>query len=137
MYALWNWYALPAWIIEAAERLRKVQIECRPALEVIRRFDSPNVFIYIDPPYLLGTRNRRQYRHEMEDADHEELLETARQSQAKMMISGYESDMYNDYLQGWPKKCFASCAEGGRARQEVVWMNYEHDAQAEPGGAGW
>lgn len=137
MYALWDWYELPVWIVETAERLRKVQIECRPALEVIKRFDNPDVFMYLDPPYLLGTRNRRQYRHEMEDADYEELLETARQSQAKMMISGYESDMYNDYLQGWHKKCFASCAEGGRARQEVVWMNYEHDAQAEPGGAGW
>lgn len=31
-YALWNWYRLPDWIIEIAERLRKVQIENRPAL---------------------------------------------------------------------------------------------------------
>ena len=76
MYALWDWYELPVWIVETAERLRKVQIECRPAMEVIKRFDDPDVFIYLDPPYLLGTRNRKQkqYRHEMEDEDHEELL---------------------------------------------------------------
>ena len=30
-YALWNWYRLPEWIIEIAERLRTVQIENRPA----------------------------------------------------------------------------------------------------------
>lgn len=34
------------------------QIEHRPALEVIRRFDYQNVFMYLDPPYLLrGRRN--------------------------------------------------------------------------------
>ena len=129
MYALWNWYRLPEWIVEIAERLRKVQIECRPALEVIQRFDYPNVFMYIDPPYLLGTRTGKQYRHEMTDADHEELLKIILQSRAKIMISGYESEMYNECLQGWHKEHFASCAEQGKPRQEVVWMNYEHHAQ--------
>ena len=129
MYALWEWYALPEWIVEVAERLRKVQIEHRPALEVIRRFDNPDVFMYLDPPYLLGTRNRKQYRHEMDDSDHEELLEAVGKSHAKIMISGYESDMYNRYLPGWRKAYFKSCADGGRARQEVVWMNYEQYTQ--------
>ena len=129
MYALWNWYRLPDWIIEVAERLRKVQIECRPALEVTGRFNYPNVFMYIDPPYLLDTRRGKQYRHEMSDTDHEELLQAVLQSRAKIMISGYESEMYNEYLQGWQKGYFTSCAEKGKPRQEVVWMNYEHHVQ--------
>lgn len=128
-YALWNWYRLPEWIIEIAERLRKVQIECRPALEVIQRFDYPNVFMYIDPPYLLGTRIAKQYRHEMTDVDHKELLQVIVQSKAKIMISGYESNLYNEYLHGWHKEYFTSCAEYGKPRQEVVYMNYEHHAQ--------
>ena len=130
-YALWNWYRLPDWIIEIAERLRKVQIENRPALEVIERFNYPNVFIYLDPPYLLGTRasKRKQYKHEMTDADHEELLKTILQSRAKIMISGYESDMYNEYLKDWHKEQFTSCSEGGSPRQEVIWMNYEQNIQ--------
>ena len=135
MYALWDWYALPERIVEVAERLRKVQIERRPALEVIQRFDSPDAFIYLDPPYLLGTRSHKQYRHEMEDADHEELLKTVLQSKAWIMISGYESEMYNDYLHGWRKASFSSCADGGRPRQEVVWMNYECGAQMALGGS--
>ena len=45
------------------------------------------------------------------------------------MISGYESDMYNDYLQGWEKRTFLSHTQMGKARQEVVWMNYETDKQ--------
>lgn len=129
MYALWNWYRLPEWIIEITERLRKVQIENRPALEVIQRFNYDNVFMYLDPPYILGTRTGQQYKYEMLDADHEELLKKVLQSKAKIMISGYESDMYNDYLTGWHKEYFRSCAEHNGTRQEVVWMNYEYNLQ--------
>lgn len=129
MYALWNWYRLPDWIIEIAERLRKVQIENRTALEVIERFNYENVFMYLDPPYLLGTRTAKQYKHEMLDTEHEELLKLILQSNAKIMISGYESDMYNDYLHNWSKATFQSCAEHHGTRQEVVWMNYEPSSQ--------
>lgn len=125
MYALWNWYRLPDWIIEIAERLRQVQVENRPAIEVIRKFDHPGVFIYIDPPYLLDTRKGKQYKHEMTDQDHEELLGTILQSQSRIMISGYESELYDRYLSGWKKEYFSSCAESGKPRQEVVWMNYD------------
>ena len=123
-YALWNWYRLPEWIIDIAERLRKVQIENRSALEIINRFDYENVFMYIDPPYLLKTRAGKQYAHEMTDAEHEELLKVLLQSKAKIMISGYESELYNDYLKEWNKSTFKSCAEHGNPRKEVIWMNY-------------
>lgn len=130
-YALWDWYHLPGWIVEVVERLRVVQIENRPASEVIRRFWSDNIFMYLDPPYVLGTRKgrRKQYRYEMSDADHEELLKLILKSPAKIMISGYESEMYNDYLRGWEKRQFQSCAEGGSVRTETVWMNYRQDYQ--------
>ncbi len=130
-YALWDWYQLPEWVLETADRLRMVQIENRPALEVIRRFGHENVFMYLDPPYVLGSRKgkRKQYRHEMSDSDHEKLLRLILQSPAKIMLSGYESEMYNDYLHGWEKRQFQSCAEGGAARTETVWMNYRQDYQ--------
>lgn len=129
MYALWNWYRLPKWIIDIAERLRQVQIENRSAMEVIERFNYENVFMYLDPTYLLSARAGKQYKHEMSDADHEDLLKLILQSKAKIMISGYESDMYNDYLNNWSKATFQSCAEHNGTRQEVVWMNYEPNSQ--------
>lgn len=128
-YALWNWYRLPEWIIEIAERLRKVQIENRPALDVIKRFNYENVFMYIDPPYLLGVRTGKQYKYEMTDNDHVILLENVLQSKAKIMISGYESEMYNEYLNKWNKKVFKSFAEHGKIRTEVIWMNFEVEQQ--------
>ena len=106
-----------------------VQIENRSALEVIERFNYSNVFMYIDPPYVLSTRAGKQYKHEMSDSDHKELLKLLLQSKAKIMLSGYESEMYNDYLEGWEKKQFSSCAEHGKPRIETVWMNYRADLQ--------
>lgn len=130
-YALWDWYRLPDWIIYIAERLRKVQIENRPALEVIRRFNYLNVFMYLDPPYVISSRSgkRKQYLHEMTDEDREDLLALILKSKAKIMISGYESDMYNTYLKDWEKEYFQSSAKGGSPRKEVVWMNYEYYSQ--------
>ena len=80
--------------------------------------------MYIDPPYLLRTRTGKQYAHEMTDVEHEELLKVLLQSKAKIMISGYESELYNDYLKEWNKSTFKSCAEHGNPRKEVIWMNY-------------
>ena len=128
-YALWNWYRLPDWIIEVAERLRMVQIEHRPALEVIQRFNFPSAFLYLDPPYLLRTRTARQYAHEMTDADHEELLRIITKSKSQIMISGYASELYEDYLQGWTRMEFRGTAEHAGVRREVIWMNYNPDGQ--------
>lgn len=86
--------------------------------------------MYLDPPYILCTRAGKQYKHEMsDDVEHEELLITILQSDAKIIISGYESDMYNDYLKSWNKKTFKSNAEYGLKREEVVWFNFEADKQ--------
>lgn len=41
------------------------------------------------------------------------------------MISGYESDMYNDYLKDWNRIQFNSHAEHGAKRIETIWMNYD------------
>lgn len=125
MYALWDWYSLPESIITVAERLRQVQIENRPALEVIGRFDSENVFVYLDPPYVLDTRNGKQYAFEMSDADHAKLLEAICTTRAKVMISGYENALYEEFLAGWKKVVFPSKSAYGAKRAEAIWMNYD------------
>jgi len=44
-YAAQGWSHLPERIYQAAERLRGVQIENKPAVEVIQRFNFPNVIV--------------------------------------------------------------------------------------------
>lgn len=124
-YALWNWNRLPEWIMKAAERLKRVQIECMPAIELIKRFKYSNVLIYADPPYLLGTRAGKQYAHEMTDADHAELLKTLLQHPGPVILSGYQSKMYDEKLKGWSKAITKSNAEGGDIRTETLWMNFQ------------
>lgn len=124
-YVTMCWNRLPEWIINAAERMKHVQIECRPALEVIKRFDFQNVLLYLDPPYVLSTRSGKNYRHEMTDEEHEELLRVITNHKAKIMISGYHSALYDKYLKDWHREEITTFAEHARPRTEVLWMNYE------------
>ncbi len=103
-YAAMDWKDLPERIIQAAERLRGVQIENRPAVEVIERFNYSNVLVYLDPPYILSTRHGKQYRHELDDKGQNELLDVALAHKGPLLLSGYDSDMYNDRLKGWHRE---------------------------------
>ena len=129
-YALRDWNRFPERIIEAASRLKEAQIECRPALDVISRFDFENVLIYADPPYLLEPRHGKQYKKERSQKDHIELLEVLRQSNAKVVLSGYESNLYNDILCGWKKEYHKSLTQNAqKIGTEVIWMNFEPEKQ--------
>lgn len=119
------WAELPETLKLATERLRGVQIENLPAVELIKRYDTADVFIYIDPPYLHGTRKKYLYRYEMSDMEHEELLKISVEHPGKILLSGYDNDMYNDMLVGWKKVQKSTRAEGGRKRTETLWMNYD------------
>ena len=59
-YCVHNWNRLPYWILDIVERLKEVQIENRPAIEVIKRHNYDKCFIYLDPPYILSTRAGKQ-----------------------------------------------------------------------------
>lgn len=124
-YAAKGWCEAPDIIRKTAERLRGVQIENRPALDLIERFNFSNVLIYADPPYLLSTRHGKQYRHEMTDADHKNLLDALKAHKGPVILSGYENELYNDALNGWYKDEATSRTQTAAKRQEVLWMNFE------------
>lgn len=124
MYAVWNWFNLPNDIIEVCERLRAVQIENCNALDLIQRYDDPNTFMYLDPPYLFMSGMHKEYVHGMDEKDHAILLEKITKCKSKIMISGYETDLYNDYLTDWKKTTFSTNCNGGSTRKECVWMNF-------------
>lgn len=119
------WSELPDTLGVAADRLKGVQIENLPAVELIKRYDTSDVFIYADPPYLHGTRKNYLYKHEMSDEAHQVLLECLVKHPGKVLLSGYENDLYNTVLYGWTKVKKDTRAEGGRKRTETLWMNYD------------
>lgn len=90
--------------------------------------------IYADPPYVHGTRrNSKIYRHEYTDADHRELLELLVTLPCYIMISGYASTLYEEFLHGWRREIFNAKTHTG-VREESVWLNFAppiklHDAR--------
>lgn len=112
---------------EIAERLIRVQIENRPALEVIRLYDSADTLFYCDPPYLHETRgDSKAYGFEMDLEQHRELAEALIDCRGKVAISGYRCKQMDKWYKGWkrydaPEK---HCHSIKKLRQECLWMNY-------------
>lgn len=124
-YAAQDWCSLPEKIMQAAERLRGVQIECRPAVELIPRFNHPGVLVYGDPPYVLGTRHGKQYRCEMDDRGHNDLLDVLEAHKGPVILSGYDNPLYRDRLKSWHREENISYSQVCSQKKEILWMNFE------------
>ncbi|MFF2533839.1 DNA adenine methylase [Brevibacillus sp. NPDC058079] len=98
-----QWSKVPDRILSVTDRLKRVQIEQQPALQLIERYKNPSVLIYVDPPYLLSTRSKRLYKKEMTDADHIKLLDALDEHPGPVILSGYDNDLYNICLKHWRK----------------------------------
>jgi DNA adenine methylase len=116
-------------IVTAAERIARVSLECRPALELIAAYGShPDVLLYVDPPYLGSARVwGNNYRHEMRTAEeHRELADALLDCDAAVVLSGYDSPLYAELYDGWHvTRIETSTSQGGANsdRTEVLWTN--------------
>lgn len=125
-----KWAGITETIDEAAARLRGgtknlVQIEKMDALRLIERYNTPDALIYIDPPYVRSTRKSGAlYVHEMTDEGQKRLLGLIASSRAKIIISGYDSEMYNEMLKGWRTDSTMSQTTSTEMAREKIWMNY-------------
>lgn len=113
------------------ERLRRVVVENMPALDLIRREDTPDTLFYCDPPYLHSTRTapKAYGTFEMTEEQHRELLDVLRQCKGKVMLSGYPSPLYDETLAAWTRHTFdlpnqASGAKVKSRETEVLWCNF-------------
>ena len=129
-----KWGGISDTVDLAAARLRSdtthlVQIEHMDALKLIDRYNNSDVLMYLDPPYLRSTRRSGAlYNHEMDEAGQVLLLDAITKSRAKIVISGYESAMYNRRLAGWYKDSTQSHTTSAEMATETIWMNYEPPA---------
>ncbi len=112
-------------------RLKRVVIVGpKDAKEVIQQQDGPNTLFYLDPSYLDETRTAPQvYSFEMTREQHAELLDVVNVVKGKVMLSGYDSTLYQAKLTDWNRHAFElpnNAASGERKRKmtEVVWCNF-------------
>ena len=83
---------------KVVNRLRDIRVESVDGIEFLREFSNrPATLVYIDPPYLA--KRSAGYAVDVEDKEfHIELLERANISKCMILISGYNSEIYNDLL---------------------------------------
>lgn len=131
-----KWSRLKERLEPVHKRFMGVQIDSQDALKCIQYWDAEDVTFYIDPPYVLSTRegSGKQYEEEMEDDDHRQLVEVLLQVSGPVVLSGYDHPIYEPLQEaGWDlhkykarastKVASAAAGEGKPERVECVWRN--------------
>ena len=123
---------------DIAQRLMRVQIENRPAVDVIHLYDAPSTLFYCDPPYLHATRgDAKAYGFEMDEAEHRALANALNTCKGKVALSGYDHPLMIElYPEGkWFKTTgLARTIHSTKGtRQEVLWTNYDPTGDKQKG----
>lgn len=114
-------------VLDASDfRERGVKLIRTDAIEFLRNYEfEGHEVVYCDPPYLPATRKRKKiYRHEADQTHHEQLLDALRIASARVLISGYESELYFGALRDWNVHRFTAKTHTG-TREECVWYNFD------------
>jgi DNA adenine methylase len=119
-----DWSRLDGLLL-GARRLKQAQIECRDALEVLQRYDTPATLFYVDPPYVLRSRRRAEkiYVFEFDNADHLALAEALHRVQGMVLLSGYKSALYDELYADWHCSSKTSTTNGNGTSVEYLWSN--------------
>ncbi len=113
---------------DVAERLLRVQIENRPAIDVIELYNDSATLFYLDPPYAHEARSdTRAYGLEMTEEDHRLLAEVLHSVKGMVALSGYRCPLMDELYGDWHRiDAPVKTAHSYKAdRQECLWVNYK------------
>jgi len=119
--------ALPA----IHDRLSRVIVENTDGIELIKKYDRPKVFAYLDPPYHHDSRTGARYKVDMSSEKQTVLLDMLLNlKHAKILLSGYNCKEYERLTKnGWEKIEFDVKTQDGnrnpKTKTEVLWRNYD------------
>ncbi|CNE39636.1 DNA adenine methylase [Yersinia kristensenii] len=122
------WARMPENLAAVGQRFEGVLVENRDAVQCMLDHDTVSTLHFVDPPYVHDTRviSSRYYRHEMDNDAHLTLLDIVNKLEGMVVLSGYNTDMYNDILSGWQKQEKQSSAAGRKGsvkRLECLWLS--------------
>jgi DNA adenine methylase len=117
-----------------AQRLIRVQIENRPAIDIVRLYDSSTTLFYCDPPYLHATRgDAKAYGFEMDEGQHQEFAKAVNECKGMVAVSGYDHPLMDEFFtkNRWFKTMGAdkTIHSTKGTRQEGLWTNYDPQKQ--------
>lgn len=118
------WWKYPGYIAMFCSRIQGVILENRPAEHVIKTTDSERTLFYLDPPYVKDTwTSGKTYTYELSTDEHTSLLEMATSLQGMVVLSGYDSELYNDILHDWKVFKKHTINQLNQPRVEVLWVS--------------
>lgn len=116
---------LPKLIENAHQRLLRVQVECAPYEEVLRRYDRPTTLFYLDPPYW----GRKLYNHNFSAADFEKLAVQLKTIRGKFVLSLNDvpevRKLFSNFHIREVELHYTSQKHAGRRYREVLITNFK------------
>jgi site-specific DNA-adenine methylase len=111
--------------------LKITDVENMDFEDVIKKYDSPSTYIYLDPPYWK-TENYYS-NHDFDRNDHERLANVLKEVQGKFSLSYYDFPLLSEWFPKneyrWEMKQFAKAAAAKKGEkqnmgEELLIMNY-------------
>jgi DNA adenine methylase len=125
-----TWNGLSDRLRACAERFKDVYIEQIDATKFMMTLDSTDALFYVDPPYPEATLNFREkqvYDKPFLMSQHEDLLCVLQNLKAKVILSGYRCELYDEVLtqaNGWERTDIDHVTQAHSTKTECLWTNY-------------
>lgn len=115
--------AVAAW---ARAPLEHVDVRCQRAEDFLASYAfEGDELVYVDPPYHPATRRqKRVYRLDYSEEDHERLATLLCELPCMVILSGYANPVYERVLGDWRTKTFEAKTHVD-VRTETLWFNFE------------
>lgn len=105
------------------ERLSGVTIENLSYEKLFEKYDGKEVLWYLDPPYIPSSRSRNHnYREDWSEMHHIKFAGEIKRLKGKVVLSGYNSDLYDIEFSSWKKTEKESLTNGAQKRKECLWV---------------
>lgn len=119
---------VPKSLEQTCNRLIGVQIENLDFFDIMAKYEAaaPHALFYLDPPYVKSTRvSTKVYAYEWTNEQHIQASEVVKASEAYIVISGYDSELYKELYEqhGWRKFTKQAKIMSGKDATECVWIN--------------
>ena len=115
---------IPGAIEAAHKRLARVQIECLPYGDILKRYDRRETLFYLDPPYW----GRKLYRYNFEEADFVELGKSLQKLRGKFVLSLNDlpevRKLFGRFHYRSVELSYTSQREAGRRYRELLIANF-------------
>jgi len=119
-----NLERLPETIEATHKRLARVQIESLPYEQILKRYDRPATFFYLDPPYY----DRKLYRFNLEPEDFATMAGRLKAVQGKFLMSLNDvpqvRELFRDFTIRDIDLHYTASMTAGRRFQELIITNY-------------